>query len=146
MMQSDIRKSTAIAAQLAARREEDEDRLLAVDDSSFVVDLIKFALRDFPIQVISAVRPELALALLEKEKFSIVVTDINMPSMNGLDFVKKLRCIPLHLKTPVLVLSGYEEQEYVDAAYWAGATAYMRKPFTSAKLLERVLLELQREP
>lgn len=118
-------------------------RVLAVDDSSLVIDLIRFALRKFPIEVISLSRADNALTLLEEDPVSLIITDLKMPGMSGLDFLSRVRSLPSHKKTPVLVLSGYEEKSYVQAAMDAGATDFIAKPFTANQILDFVMKELR---
>jgi two-component system, chemotaxis family, chemotaxis protein CheY len=129
----------------SAGMQQPAEKLLALDDSTLVTDLIKFALRKFPIDIISATRAESALKALEESPVSIIITDLKMPGINGLDFLARVRGMEAYRETPLLVVSGYQEKSHVEAALAAGATAFIPKPFTSNEILDFVMRELQRE-
>lgn len=120
-------------------------KLLAVDDSDFVIDLIRFALRSMPIDVYGITNSARALKEIEKQKFSLIISDIKMPGMDGIELLARLRKLPNHEKTPVLMLSGYEEEDHREAAMKAGAFHYLQKPFCANELAEIVLAQLQIE-
>lgn len=127
------------------RLNQNTNKLLVVDDSSLVIDLIRFALRKMPIEIIGDTRADTALRQLEEENVALIITDLKMPGIGGLEFLYRLRKIPAHKDTPVLVISGYEDKSYVKAAYEAGATAFIPKPFTSEEVYDVVMREIQRE-
>jgi|GEM_PF-3680778 len=120
-------------------------KLLAVDDSSLVIDLIKFALRNVPIKVFGHTRVDSGLKLLEDDHFSLIITDLKMPGVGGIDFLKQIRKMPVYLHTPILVVSGYEDKSFIDEAFAAGATDFIAKPFTSNDILEFVVREMRQK-
>jgi CheY-like chemotaxis protein len=128
-----------------ARHKKQQIKVLAVDDSDFVIDLIRFALRTMPVDVYGITSSARALKEIEKQHFSLIISDIKMPGMDGIELLGHLRKIPSYEKTPVLMLSGYEEENHREAAMQAGAFHYMQKPFVAQELAEIVLAQLQVE-
>jgi two-component system chemotaxis response regulator CheY len=103
-------------------------RILSIDDSPSVRQLVAMALREDGHTVVNANDGAQALAIVGKESFDLVITDFNMPTMNGLDFIKAFRKAG-HRFTPVLVLTTEIKPELKDAAKQAGATGWIVKPF-----------------
>ena len=108
--------------------------VLVLDDSDLVTDLVTFSFRNQKISVTGTTKGEEALRLLEQQPFDLVITDLRMPGMSGIEFLTAVRASPVFGKIPVIALSGYEEQSYQDEAKLAGADAYLQKPFTPEKL------------
>lgn len=106
-------------------------RLLYVDDDPVAHDLMKGILKDW--DVISAFSGIEALELLEKEYGLIVITDIHMPQMNGIQLIKEVR--KSHPITQVIVLSATEEANHLLAAYEAGANDFILKPFNKDEIM-----------
>lgn len=75
-----------------------------------------------------------ALEQLEKEKVDLIITDIEMPIMNGIDFIKKVR--ELKLKTTIVILTAYAEFEYAKSAINAGVSGYILKPIEESQIIE----------
>lgn len=87
-------------------------------------------------QVFSAADGEEALAAVKREGIDILVTDIQMPKLNGMNLIEKSKSINEHLK--IIVISGYAEFEYAQKSIRFGVNDYLLKPFRSKKLLEVV--------
>jgi two-component system chemotaxis response regulator CheY len=113
-------------------------RILIVDDSPSVRKLVEFTLKSKGFQVTPAEDGLEALELLAKEAFDAIILDINMPRMDGLKFLEKMRPEGAHASTPVIVLTTEGLEEDRDRAMELGATAYMVKPFKPTQLLDFV--------
>jgi two-component system, chemotaxis family, chemotaxis protein CheY len=120
-------------------------KLLAVDDSDFVLDLIRFAFRNTPVDVVGTTSVKEALREMGRNRFCMIIADMKMPGMGGLELLEEIRKFPACEKVPVLMLSGYDEAVHKDAALAAGAFGFMKKPFSSQDLTEIVLGHLQAE-
>jgi two-component system chemotaxis response regulator CheY len=103
-------------------------RILSIDDSPSVRQLVAMALREDGHVVVNASDGAEGLTIVGKESFDLVITDFNMPKMNGLEFIKAFRKAG-HRFTPVLVLTTEVKPELKEAAKQAGATGWIVKPF-----------------
>jgi two-component system chemotaxis response regulator CheY len=116
-------------------------KILYVDDSSTIRDMVESALLGLGYLNIQAAEDGVeALALSEQEEYDLIITDINMPNMDGITFIKKLRNRLDYMSTPILVLTTEKTQEMKDKGRSVGATAWMVKPFNE-KLLHKAILE-----
>ena len=110
-------------------------KVLTVDDSSSVRKLVEFTLKTKGFGVSSAGNGLEALELMAKERFDAVILDINMPQMNGLEFLQKIRADNTFASIPVVMLTTEGQDEDKDKAISLGATAYIVKPFKPTQLL-----------
>ncbi len=110
--------------------------LLAVDDSPSVRQMIRLALAGTGFEVIEASDGIEALEKATSNTIDIVVTDLNMPRMNGLSFIKHLRARPSHHGLPIVVVTTESDQTFSKEARAAGATAWITKPFGAQQLLD----------
>ena len=110
-------------------------KMLTVDDSSSVRKLVEFTLKAKGFEVGSAEDGQAALELIAKEDFDAVILDINMPRMNGLEFLQKIRENDAFASIPVIMLTTEGQDEDKDKAIALGATAYIVKPFKPTQLL-----------
>ncbi|MBT3206606.1 MAG: response regulator [Gammaproteobacteria bacterium] len=83
------------------------------------------------------------LKLVAGRQYDLVITDLNMPNMGGIDFVKKIRISPVNKFVKICVLSGESDKEMEDEARKAGASAFLLKPFEPLKLLAAIKKLLQ---
>lgn len=122
-------------------------RVLVVDDSAPARMLISEAVvlgvsrRGGTARVVEASDAFEALRLLPREDFDVVLTDVNMPALSGLELIRLIRARPEHRSLPIVVLSTEREDDDVRRAHEAGADAYLPKPFEAA-LLEEILVRL----
>jgi two-component system chemotaxis response regulator CheY len=119
-----------------------EVRALIVDDSSVMRKIVERSLRQAgldPLQVHEAGSGMEALEVLRAAKVDLILTDINMPSMDGLEFVRQVRAQKLAEGVPVVMITTESSEEHVKQAILAGARGYIRKPFTAEQVKERVL-------
>ena len=116
-------------------------KVLIVDDEQLIRSgmIARFQYLNFTFERIREAASGMeALALLEKEPADIVITDINMPRMDGFGFIEGMRADPNHKATPVLVLTTESDAAKKQRAREAGATGWIVKPFDPAKLVDAV--------
>ncbi len=112
--------------------------ILAVDDSPSMRQMVSFALKSAGYEVTLAVDGEDALEKARDQQFALVLTDVNMPRMDGIGLTKALREMSRFKSTPILILSTESGEEMRQAGRAAGATGWLTKPFDPNKLLEVV--------
>ena len=110
-------------------------KILVVDDSTTMRQMVSFTLVDAGHDVVEAEDGNKALSAARGKKFDLVITDVNMPGMNGIDLVKCLRDIPEFKFTPILVLTTESAQDIKSRGRDAGATGWLVKPFSPEVLL-----------
>ena len=110
-------------------------RALVVDDSATIRNFVKTALEDQGFDVIEAKSGFEALKILPKDRFNLIVTDVNMPDINGLELVKYVRKAEAHRDTPLIIISTDGRERDRDRGMTLGATAYLVKPFSPADLI-----------
>ena len=114
-------------------------RCLVVEDSPMMRQLIVFALHRLrELEVVEADDGVDAMRKLAGAKFDIVVTDINMPIMDGLKLVRKIRTDERHKDVPVIVITTEGSKEDRERAMALGASAYITKPIQAPQVIETV--------
>ena len=119
-----------------------EVRTLIVDDSSVMRKIVERSLRQAgldTLRVFEAGSGIDGLELLKAEHVDLILSDINMPSMDGLEFLRQIRSQNLGPGVPVVMITTESSEEHVKQAILAGAQGYIRKPFTPEQVKERVL-------
>jgi two-component system, chemotaxis family, chemotaxis protein CheY len=109
--------------------QSDMPRILIVDDSTTVRQQLKMFLEALGHQVTQAVDGVQGLEAAEQNSFDLMVVDVNMPIMNGLDMALAVRKLPQHKKTPIFMLTTESTKEIVAQGKAAGVNAWMVKPF-----------------
>jgi two-component system chemotaxis response regulator CheY len=115
---------------------------LIVDDSSVMRKIVERALRQagLPLSKVHEASSGVeALDLLKNERVQLILSDINMPTMDGLEFLRQLRAQELAPEVPVVMITTESSEEHVKSAIIAGAQGYIRKPFTAEQVKDRVL-------
>ncbi|MGH8523572.1 MAG: response regulator [Gammaproteobacteria bacterium] len=112
--------------------------ILAVDDSRSVRDMVSFTLRNAGFDVIEAVDGVDALNRAQSGNVNLVLTDINMPNMDGIALIKELRKLPRYRFTPILTLTTESSPEKKSEGKVAGATGWMVKPFNPDQLIATI--------
>lgn len=111
-------------------------RILIVDDSAAIRQSISYILEQGGYVTVEAKDGLEGLARLGDEQlFDLVITDVNMPNMDGIAMIKKVREIPKYKFTPILVLTTESQGSKMNEGKEAGATGWIVKPFSSDKLL-----------
>ncbi len=114
-------------------------KILIVDDFSTMRRIIKNLLRDLGFNnVDEADDGQTALPKLQKGDFDFLVTDWNMPGMDGLELLKAVRADPKLAHLPVLMVTAEQKKEQIVAAAQAGVNGYIVKPFTAHTLDEKL--------
>ncbi len=119
-----------------------EIRTLIVDDSSVMRKIVERALRQAgldPWWCYEAGSGTEGLDVLKAKQVDLILSDINMPSMDGLEFLRQIRAQNLAPGVPVVMITTESSEEHVKQAIQAGAQGYIRKPFTAEQVKERVL-------
>lgn len=113
--------------------------VLVIDDSTSLRGLVKMALGRAGYTVIEAADGVAGLAQLDRaSKVHLIVTDVNMPGMDGISFVQKVKQHPKHKFIPVMMLTTESEASKMQMAKAAGARAWLHKPFNPPELLDAV--------
>ncbi|MCT7910479.1 response regulator [Arcobacter lacus] len=120
-------------------------KLLIVDDSTMLRDMLNYALNEGGYtNVTEAVDGVDGLAKAKAADFDLIITDVNMPNMDGLALIGELRKLPQYSKTPILVLTTERSDEMKAKGKMAGATGWIVKPFVPDQLLKAVNIVLSR--
>ena len=121
---------------------------LIVDDSSVMRKIVERSLRQAGLglsRVLEAGNGAEALAAVQKNQVDLILCDINMPVMDGLEFVKRLSTMENAREVPVVMITTEGSEGHVLQALSAGARGYIRKPFTPDQVKEQVLPVLERK-
>lgn len=120
-------------------------RILVVDDFSTMRRIIKNLLRDLGFSnTEDADDGSTALPLLKASRFDFVITDWNMPVMEGIDLVKQIRADPKLRYLPILMVTAEARREQIVAAAEAGVNGYIVKPFTAQTLEQKIVKIFER--
>lgn len=112
--------------------------ILTVDDSRTMRDMLRMALVDAGFRVVQAEDGLHGLDVLREEQPQVVITDINMPRMDGFGVIEGVRADPAHRATPILVLTTESDATKKERARAAGATGWIVKPFNPTKLVDAI--------
>jgi two-component system chemotaxis response regulator CheY len=113
-------------------------RILTIDDSKTIRDMLMLTLADAGFDVLQAVDGQDGLDVLDREQVDVVITDINMPKMDGYEVIRHMRSNSAHKTTPILVLTTESEADKKSLARAAGATGWMVKPFDPDRLIATI--------
>lgn len=112
--------------------------ILAVDDSGSLRQMVVFSLKAAGYQVTEAVDGVDALAKANAQIFDLVLTDQNMPNMDGLTLIRALRGLPAYARVPILMLTTEFSDDMKSKGKAAGANGWLVKPFDPQRLTEVV--------
>ncbi|WP_029041805.1 response regulator [Cucumibacter marinus] len=110
-------------------------RVLTVDDSRTILAMLKHTLTDAGYEVLQAENGQQGLDMLGQENVDVVITDVNMPVMDGIEFIRQVRAGGQHHNLPILILTTETSQEKRDLGRAAGGTGWIVKPFDPDKLV-----------
>ena len=111
-------------------------KVLTVDDSPSVRKMVEFSLKSKGYVMGAAADGQEALEVLENDPYDAIILDVNMPRMNGLEFLEKVKSDDQLASIPVIMLTTEGQDEDRDKAMALGATAYIVKPFKPSQLLD----------
>ena len=112
--------------------------ILVVDDSASLRQVVSIALKGAGYDVIEGCDGKDALAKLGGQKIHLVISDVNMPNMDGITFVKEFKRLPEYKFTPVIMLTTESQEGKKQEGQAAGAKAWVVKPFQPAQMLAAV--------
>ena len=112
--------------------------ILIVDDSASVRQVVTIALKGAGYDVISGVDGKDALSKLTGQRVHLIISDVNMPNMDGITFVQEVKKLPAYKFTPIIMLTTESDEAKKKAGQEAGAKAWVVKPFQPAQMLAAV--------
>jgi two-component system chemotaxis response regulator CheY len=113
-------------------------RILTVDDSKTMRQMVSSTLRKAGFDVNEAEDGKKALTVLSAGRFDLIITDLNMPNMDGITLIKNVRAGSQHRAVPILILTTESDGAKKADGKAAGATGWLVKPFSPEKLIELV--------
>ncbi len=113
--------------------------ILVVDDSATVRKFVATSLHIQGFATVTASDGVEALERLPSEQVDAIITDLNMPDMDGFEFIRNLRAIPAYASIPVIVLSSITSQEEKKVAKELGVFAYLEKPFSRERIQDEIV-------
>jgi len=119
-----------------------QQQVLIVDDDESVRDFVSKALRQYGYDAASASNGRIALNLLEEYHPDLILLDIMMPELSGIEVLKLLH--DCGNTTPVIILTGLKDTELLEQAFSLGALDYITKPFVASVLVARIRAKLRR--
>jgi len=117
-------------------------KVLIVDDSPSVLAILKDLLDELGFAVISANNGQEAFSHIEKSRFNMIITDLKMPVMDGIEFVKRAKASPNCKFVPVVMLSSEEDEAKIAEARKAGVSTFMKKPINKGQFTAMVQIVL----
>lgn len=124
----------------------EEEYVLVIEDDPAIRSLLTTTLGRDAYRVLTAESGEQGLQLIEEHRPQLVILDLNLPGMNGLDLCRAIRKDPYMASLPVLMLTGRSEEDDMVAGFKVGADDYITKPFSPKILAARVSALLRRQP
>jgi two-component system phosphate regulon response regulator PhoB len=120
-------------------------KILVVDDEEDILELIKYNLKMDGFDLTAVLSGEKALEKAHKQTFDLIILDLMLPGINGLDVARKLKADPKSCSTPIIMLSAKGEEADIVTGLELGADDYMTKPFSPRILQARVRAVLRRQ-
>ena len=119
-----------------------QKEILIVDDSQTLRLMVKICLKGLPYGVTEADNGAAALEALGGRSFDLILTDLNMPEVDGFSFIEKARKLPSAERTPIVVMTSREAETDIERAFALGAASYVHKPVKKEELLAVVARHL----
>ena len=113
-------------------------KILVVDDSNSIRDMVSFTLKSSGYQTVEACDGQEGLSKAQSGTFDLVITDVNMPNMDGITLCQELRKLASFQYTPILMLTTESSTDMKQRGKAAGATGWLVKPFNPDKLLATI--------
>lgn len=113
-------------------------KILVVDDSLSMRQMVSYTMREAGFEPIEAIDGLDALTKAKSEKFSCIITDINMPNMNGIELIKELRLLSQYKYSPILCLTTETSETRKEEGRNAGASGWLVKPFKPQDLADSI--------
>ena len=109
-------------------------RVLVADDSPSVRKFVSFALKMKGIRVITACDGMDALEKIPQEQFDLIITDLNMPNVDGFELIRTVRQNDSYMEIPIIILTSMQNEEEKEKGFQVGANSYLVKPFNVQKI------------
>lgn len=109
--------------------------ILCVDDSASIRQMVTFALQSAGYRAETAVDGADALTKLTGNPLALIITDLNMPNLDGIGMIRKIRALPAYAGVPIVMLTTESDDAKKQEGKAAGATGWLVKPFDQARLL-----------
>lgn len=109
--------------------------IMVVDDSASLRQMVSFTLNEAGYEVVEAVDGDDALRKLEQKPVNMMITDLNMPKLDGLELIRRVRVMGAYRFMPIIMLSTEFQEDKKQAGRSAGATGWIVKPFQPPQLL-----------
>jgi two-component system chemotaxis response regulator CheY len=109
---------------------------LVVDDSAAIRQLVTFTVKEAGYEAIAAANGKDALGQMARSRVDLVITDLNMPEMDGIEFIKTIRSMPDYKFVPIVMLTTETQEAMKQEGRRSGASGWIVKPFTPQQLLE----------
>ena len=113
-------------------------KILIVDDSQIDLKLESYLVEEIGFSPVVASDGHKAIDILQKESFAVVLIDLTMPRMSGLELLKKIRQMPQHATVPIMVISGKSDSKNVVSAVQLGANDYIVKPIDPSVFINKI--------
>ncbi|TGL74500.1 response regulator [Leptospira yasudae] len=113
-------------------------RILIVDDSAVFRKILNLHLSGSNFDILEAVDGQDGLDKLQSDKVDLIVSDMNMPNMDGITFVKEIKKDPKNKFTPIIMLTTESQEEVKSEGLAAGARAWLTKPFSPEELVQTI--------
>lgn len=110
-------------------------KIITVDDAATMRKMVSFTLKGAGHEVFEAADGQQALDLLRQRSVDLVITDVNMPNMDGLELTRRLRALPAFARTPIILLTTESDPNKKQLGRSSGATGWIVKPFSQEQLL-----------
>ena len=114
-------------------------KILIVDDSASIRDVLSFVLKEEGFEVLIGEDGVDAQKHLDGQPLDLIITDLYMPNMDGIELIKKIRSIAEYERTPILFLTTESHNEKKNEAKEAGATGWIVKPFVQKNLISAIM-------
>ena len=111
------------------------ETIMTVDDSASIRQMVTFTLKQAGYAVVEAVDGQDALDKLQTATVQMIITDLNMPNLNGIELIRAVRANPAHRFVPIVMLTTESQAEIKQEGKEAGATGWIVKPFKPDQLL-----------
>lgn len=115
-----------------------KSKILVVDDSPTIRKFMTIALKVKGFEIISASDGMEALELLPNTKVDLIITDLNMPNIDGFNLISRIRSNEAYTNTPIIVMSNLSDNEDIERALQLGANSYIIKPFDQNSIIKEI--------
>lgn len=120
-------------------------KIVIIEDEPVIIDLLRDVLKKEGCRVFPTTSVQKGVELIDVHRPDVILLDRNMPEMDGIVFLKKLKAARKTKPIPVIMLTGTSESEKIKEAIEAGASGYMIKPFKPSALIEQIEKVLHKE-